>query len=165
MEGTATPRAVSVPSPACGGGLGRGQVAHGLASLTPSPALPRKREREREAVPESRHSPPRREPELLLRIDRSDDAQCAALAVRPAPRKREERAALAGDGVDVAADVLDARNAVRHHDLVRGLPVREVVDDMAAGHRLVLDVEMRLRRAGPVRPEERAERMIERLYV
>src|SRR5262247_1720776 len=101
----------------------------------------------------------------LLGIEHRDDAQRAALAVGPAPREGKEGAALAGDLVDVAADVLDAGNAVGHHDLVRRLPVREVVDDVAAGLGKILVVEVRLRRPGTVRPEERAKRMVERLHV
>src|SRR5262249_61820997 len=103
------------------------------------------------------------EAEGLVGIDDGDPAQRAALAVGPAPREGEEGAALAGDLVDVAADVLDAGNAVGHHDLVRRLPVREVVDDMTAGLGKILVVEVRLRRPGTVRPEERAKRMVERL--
>src|ERR1700722_1461685 len=108
---------------------------------------------------------PRFETKRLLRIEHGDDTQRAALALRPAPRKREERAAAAGDGVDIAADILDAGDAVGHHDLVRRLPVREILDDVMAGLGLVLDVERRLRRARSMRAEERAERMIERLHV
>src|ERR1051326_1624016 len=105
------------------------------------------------------------EPKRLLRIDHGDDAQRAAFAFGPAPRKGEEGAAPAGDLVDLAADILDPRNAVAHHDLVRRLPVRKVLDDVAAGLGLVLDVEMRLRRAGTVRPQKQAERMIVGLHV
>src|ERR1051326_4340999 len=105
------------------------------------------------------------EPKRLLRIDHRDDAQRAAFAFGPAPRKGEEGAAPAGDLVDLAADILDPRNAVAHHDLVRRLPVRKVLDDVAPGLGLVLEVEMRLRRPGPVRAQERAERMIVRLHV
>src|SRR4029077_5683879 len=99
------------------------------------------------------------------RIEHGDDAQRTALAFRPAPRKCEEGAAAAGYGVDIAAHILDAGNAVGHHDLVRRLPVRKILDDVPAGLGLVLDVEMRLRRARSVGSEERAERMIERLHV
>src|SRR5580700_6232420 len=109
--------------------------------------------------------PPGFETKRLLRIEHGDHAQRAALALRPTPRKREERAAAAGDGVDIAADILDAGNAVGHHDLVCRLPIRKIFDDVMAGLRLVLDVEMRLRRARSMRTEERAERMIERLHV
>src|SRR5262245_55531640 len=45
-----SPHALSVPSPACGGGLGRGQARKGVATVAPSPPLPRKRGRE-QAVP------------------------------------------------------------------------------------------------------------------
>src|SRR5580704_17217335 len=89
-------------------------------------------------------SPPGFETKRLLRIEHGDDAQRAALALRPAPRKCEQGAAAAGDGVDIAADILD---------------------DVMAGLGLVLDIEMRLRRPRTVRPEERAERMVERLHV
>src|SRR5580704_867929 len=109
--------------------------------------------------------PPGFESKRLLRIEHGDDAQRAALALRPAPRKREEAAAAAGDGIDIAADILDAGNAVGHHDLVRRLPVRKIFDDVMAGLGLVLDVEMRLRRARTMRAEEGAKRMIERLHV
>src|SRR5690242_21184481 len=51
----------------------------------------------------------------------------------PAPRKGKEGAALAGDGVELAADVLDPRDAVPHHDFVRRLPEREILDDVAPG--------------------------------
>src|SRR5262245_44518502 len=105
------------------------------------------------------------EAEGLVGIDDGDHAQRAALAVGPAPREGDEGAALAGDLVDVAADVLDAGNATGNPDLVRRLPVREVVDDVAAGLGKILVVEVRLRRPGTVRPEERAKRMVERLHV
>src|ERR1700722_9926027 len=86
--------------------------------------------------------PPGLETKRLFRIEHGDHAQRAALAFRPAPWKGEETAASSGDLVDLAADILDARNAVRHHDLVRRLPVRKVLDDVAAGRRLVFVVEM-----------------------
>src|SRR5262245_40487607 len=105
------------------------------------------------------------EAERLRRVERRHHAQRAALAVRPAPRERKARAPLAGELVDLAADVLDAGDAVGHHDLVRRFPVREVVDDVAAGLGKVFVIEVRLRGSGPVRPEERAERMVERLHV
>src|SRR5262249_12407666 len=126
---------------------------------------PRFRGDERRDHEELSSSLPRFEPERLLRVEHRHHPQRAALPVRPAPREREERAALAGDLVDVAADVLDARDAVGHHDLVRRLPIREVLGDVAAGRGLVLVVEMRLRRPRSVRAKERAERGIERLHV
>src|ERR1700677_27059 len=65
--------------------------------------------------------------EALLRIENGDHAHAAAFALRPAPGKRHEGAALAGDRVEIAIDVLDTGNAaVDHHDLVRRLPVRKV---------------------------------------
>src|SRR4029453_16079362 len=110
-------------------------------------------------------SPPRLKSKRLLRIKHRDNPQRAAFAVRPAPGEREEGAALAGDLVDVATDILDARDAVGHHDLVRRPPIREILDDVTAGRRLVFDIEMRLCRPRPVRPQKRAERMIERLHI
>src|SRR5258705_1696566 len=110
-------------------------------------------------------SPSRLKSKALLRIEHCDHTQGATFAIRPAPREREERATLAGDLVDVAANVLDARDAVGHHDLVRGLPIREILDDVAAGGGLVLDFQEGLRGPMPVRPEECPERMIERLHV
>src|SRR5215467_13940984 len=110
-------------------------------------------------------SPPRLKSKRLLRIKHRDHPQRTALAVRPAPWECKEGAALAGDLVDVAADVFDAGDAVGHHDLVRRLPIREILDDVTAGRGLVFDIEMRLRRARSMRPQERTERMIERLHV
>src|SRR5689334_2423028 len=97
-------------------------------------------------------SPSGLEAKRLLRVEHGDDTQRAAFAFGPAPRKGEERAAPAGDLVKLAADILDARDAIGHHDLVGRLPVRKILDDVVAGLGLVLDVEMRLRRSGSVRP-------------
>jgi hypothetical protein len=53
MSRTPTKRAIvndaspSVPSPACGGGTGRGQAANSVRVAAPSPTLPRERGRER----------------------------------------------------------------------------------------------------------------------
>src|SRR4029078_9623444 len=107
----------------------------------------------------------RLEAERLRRIEHRHHPQRAALAVRPAPGEREEGAALAGDLVDIPADVFDAGDAVGHHDLVRRLPVRKVVNDVTTGFGEILVVEMRLRRPRPVWAEEGAERMGERLHI
>src|SRR5262245_21682569 len=48
-------------------------------------------------------SSPGLETERLLRIEHRQHAQRAAFALRPAPREGKEGAALAGDGVEVAA--------------------------------------------------------------
>src|SRR3954471_13389544 len=69
----------------------------------------------------------------LLRINHGDHAHAAAFAVRPAPWERHESATLAGHGIQFAAYILDSRNAVAHEDLVRRLPVRKVVQDVAPG--------------------------------
>src|SRR6185437_10945391 len=103
--------------------------------------------------------------EFLLRIDHGDDADAAAFAFRPAPGETHEGAALARDLVDIAVDVLDAGDAVGHQHLVRRLPIGEVVDDMTAGLGEVFLIEMRLRRARTMRPQKRAERVVERLDV
>ena len=54
---------------------------------------------------------PRLEAEGLVRVDDREHPDHAAVAARPAPRQGHERAALAGDLVEVAADVLDAGDA------------------------------------------------------
>src|SRR5712675_1186445 len=110
-------------------------------------------------------SPTRLESKRLLRIEHRNHTQRAALAVRPAPWKCKEGAALACDLVDVATDILDTRNAIGHHDLVRRLPVRKILDDVASGFGLVFVIEMRLCGSGTMRSEKSTERMIERLHV
>src|SRR5438128_1404310 len=75
-------------------------------------------------------SSPGLEAKGLLGVEHGNDAQGAAFALRPTPGKGQERAALAGNLIDVAADILDAGNAVGHHDLVRRLPVRKILDDV-----------------------------------
>src|SRR5215813_8595118 len=90
------------------------------------------------------------DPVGLLRIDHRDDAHAAAFAVRPAPREGHEGAALAGHRVELAADILDSRNAVAHEDLVRRLPVGKVVEDVASRRGFVFRVEVRHGRPGPV---------------
>ena len=56
-EGSSEPRALRAPSPASGGGLGRGLIETQRARPAPSPPLPRKRGRE-PAVPVARSSTP-----------------------------------------------------------------------------------------------------------
>src|SRR4051794_35666301 len=49
---------------------------------------------------------------LLALVDHRHEANDAAVAAIPVPREEREGAALAGHGVEIAADVLDAENAV-----------------------------------------------------
>src|SRR5690606_25850012 len=91
------------------------------------------------------------ETEGLVGIDDREDADHATVAARPAPRQRQEGAPLARDLVQVAADVLYARDAaLAHEDLVGRLPAREVRLGVAAGELLVLVDEVRLCRAEAV---------------
>src|SRR5215211_4716061 len=76
------------------------------------------------------------EPVRLLRIDDGDHAHAAAFAMRPAPGEGHEGAPLAGHLVELAADILDPRNAVAHEDFVRRLPMGKIVEDIAAGRHL-----------------------------
>jgi hypothetical protein len=61
-----------------------------------------------------------------------DETNDAAVAAIPVPREKREGAALAGDLVDVAADVLDAEDAVLEQDAVDRLPLRKVILPVAA---------------------------------
>src|ERR1035437_7840481 len=96
------------------------------------------------------------EAECLLGVEHCNDAQRAALAVRPAPRKSKEGATLARDLIDIAADVLDARDSVGHHDRVRGLPVREILDTLAPRFGLVSGQTSGRGRTGRGRPKKRS---------
>src|SRR3954462_7723423 len=75
---------------------------------------------------------------LAGRVDDGDEADDAAVALDPAPGEGGEGDALAGDLVDVAADVLEADDAVAEQGAVARLPMREVVGHLAAGVLLVL---------------------------
>src|SRR4051794_972779 len=94
--------------------------------------------------------------ERLLRIDHGHHADRGALALGIAPRERHERAPLAGHRVELAADVLDPRDAGEQHRLVRGLPVGEVLHDVAPGLGPVLLHDVRVRRPVAVRDDPRA---------
>src|SRR5450756_2665776 len=108
---------------------------------------------------------PGRNAERLLRVDDRDDADRAAVTLREPPRERHERAPLAGDRVEFTADVLDAGDPGGQHDLVRGLPVGEVVADLATGLCPVLVEQVRHDRPRAVLGHPGAERMVERLDV
>src|ERR1700751_813886 len=102
--------------------------------------------------------------ETLLRIEHGDDPNAAAFALRPAPGKGREGAALAGDRVEIAVDILDAGNAAfAHQGFVRRLPMRKILHGVAAGLAAVFLDEVRVRRSRSVVDQLGAERMIERL--
>src|SRR4051812_5908365 len=102
---------------------------------------------------------------IARRVDDRDEADDAAVALDPAPGEGGEGDALAGDLVDVAADVLEADDAVAEQGAVAGLPVREVVGHLAAGVLLVLLDHARDERAVRLHPDRGAERVVERLAV
>src|SRR5580704_17138728 len=108
---------------------------------------------------------PRRDAEPLFRVDDRHDPDRAAVAQREAPREGQERASLPGHRVQFAAVVLDARDAGGQHDLVRGVPIREVVADLTAGLGAVLLKQVRHDRARPVLGHPGAERVVQRLHV
>src|SRR4051812_44076939 len=56
-----------------------------------------------------------------------DQTNDAAVAAIPVPWEKREGAALPGNLVDVAADVLDAEDAVLEQDAVDRLPLREII--------------------------------------
>src|ERR1700752_4768311 len=89
-----------------------------------------------------------------LGIDDGDQADDAAVAAIPVPREEREGAALARDLVDVAADILDAEDAVLEQDAMHGLPFREVVLPVAPARPLLVFVgEMRMQRAVALRAD------------
>src|SRR5262249_32361032 len=101
------------------------------------------------------------DPITTLRIDDRHKADDAAVAALPVPREQRKRAAPAGDLVDVAADILDAEDAVLEQDAVHRLPIREILFPVApAGPLLVLGGEMRMQRAVALRADRGGERMI-----
>src|SRR5262249_2595012 len=96
-----------------------------------------------------------------LGIDDRDQAGDAAVAALPVPREQREGAAPARDLVDVAADVLDAEDAVLEQDAVHRLPLREVLLPVAAARPfLVFLGKMRMQRAVALRADGGGERMI-----
>ena len=64
---------------------------------------------------------------LLAAVDHRDEPDDAAVAAIPVDREEGEGAALAGDRVEIAADILDAEDAGLEDLLVDRLPFREVV--------------------------------------
>src|SRR5581483_4537285 len=83
--------------------------------------------------------------ETLFRVENGDYPHATALALRPAPGKRHEGAALAGDRIELAVDVLNARNtALAHHDFVRRLPMRKILHRIASGFAPVFFQQMRM---------------------
>src|SRR5262249_9151875 len=96
-----------------------------------------------------------------LGVDYRDQANDAAVAALPVPGKQREGAALAGDLIDVAADVLDAQNAVLEQDAVHRLPVGKIRLPVASARpRLVLLGEVRVQRAVALRADGGGERMV-----
>ena len=79
----------------------------------------------------------------------------------PFPREALEGAALAGDLVEVGADILDGRDAGGEQRLVRRIPLREILDRLASGRLLVFGQQILDLRAVAVRPERGRERMID----
>src|SRR3954470_19813216 len=96
-----------------------------------------------------------------LGVGDGDETNDAAVAAIPVPREKCEGAALAGDLVDVAADVLDAKDAVLEQDAVDRLPLREVILPVTASRPLLVFLgEVRMQRAVALRPDRGGERMV-----
>src|SRR5262245_64789520 len=101
------------------------------------------------------------DPELLARVSDRDQPHDAAVAALPVPRKERKRAAPPGDLVDVAADILDAENAVLEQDAVHRLPFREIVLPVATARPLLVFLgEVRMQRAVALRADRGGERVI-----
>ena len=95
------------------------------------------------------------------RIEDRHQPDDAGIAVVPFPRKALEGAALAGHLVEIAADILDGRDAGVEQRLVRRVPVREILDRVAAGRLLVFRQQVLDLRAVAMRAERGRERMID----
>src|SRR5262245_2489234 len=74
----------------------------------------------------------RLQPIMPRRIQDRHQADHAGVALEPFPREALEGAALAGDGVEVAADVLHRRDPGGEQGAVRRVPLGEVGDRLAA---------------------------------
>src|SRR3954451_10179613 len=96
-----------------------------------------------------------------LRIDHRHQPDDAAVATIPVPREEREGAALAGDLVDVATDVLDAEDTVLEQDAMHRLPFREILLPVAATRPLLVFLrQMRMQRTIALRPDGGSERMV-----
>ena len=91
--------------------------------------------------------------------------------MQPSPRsqfhgKNEKVTALAGDRVEIAADILDAENAIVEEHAMHRLPERMIVLPVAAaGPLLVFLGEMRMQRTIAMRADRGRERVIVGLRV
>src|SRR5256885_3351850 len=72
------------------------------------------------------------DPVGALRVDHGDEADNAAVAAVPVPREEREGAAPPGHLVELAADVLDAEDAILEQNAMHRLPLREVLLPVAA---------------------------------
>src|ERR1700722_7837958 len=79
----------------------------------------------------------------------------------PFPRKALERAALAAERINIAADILDRRNGGFEQRAMRRIPFREILDRLAAGSFLVLGQQIFDLRTVAMRPKRRRQRMID----
>src|SRR5690606_37702139 len=96
-----------------------------------------------------------------LWIGDCDEADDATIAAVPVPGEECEGAALARHLVKFAADILDAKDAIREKLAVHRLPFREVILPVAAARPfLVFLGEMRMQRTVALRPDGGGERMI-----
>src|SRR3954447_7000786 len=96
-----------------------------------------------------------------LWVDHRDQADDAAVAAVPVPGEEREGASLAGDLVDIAADVLDAEDTVLEQDAMDRLPFRKVLLPVAAARPfLVFLRQMRMQRTVALRPDRGRQRMV-----
>src|ERR1700690_654371 len=102
------------------------------------------------------------------RVNHCDKPHDAAVALLPTPREWGERHALARDFIDIAPDVFESADARRQDRIVTRLPFRKVLDDPPPRGLEIFLVDPReqsMRPSRAVRPNRRAERMIERLSI
>src|SRR5205807_1505481 len=105
--------------------------------------------------------PARFDPIVAGRIEDGDQPDHAGIALVSFPGEALERAALAGDLIEIGTDILDGRNAGGEQRLVRRIPLRKVIDRLAPGRLLVLGQEILDLRTVAMRTERGRERMID----
>src|SRR5207248_8096412 len=98
---------------------------------------------------------------VLRFVEHRDETDDAAVAAVPVPREEGEGDALAGHRVEVAADVLNAENAVGEELAVHGLPLgMGFLPVDPARPFLEFLGQMRMQRAVAVRADRGGERMV-----
>src|SRR5580658_2446349 len=105
---------------------------------------------------------------LARRIENRNQSHDAAIAAGPAPGETGKGYALAGDGIDLPANILEAADPGGQNRAMAGLPFRKILQHVVAGALLVVltdEGQQTVGPTGPVRPDGGTQRMVERLGV